>query len=116
MGFTLGVGGHVFDTGLPLEPLLNHTRMVNAGVVLLELDFSIIIQQSLMDGIIKCFKMGLYEGHLGALVYACGGLFHLLHGRYKPNNTLPLGWRLTYISVVLSPQVCKLKLAHHFPS
>jgi len=76
----------VFDTGLPLEPLLNHTRIVNAGVVLLELDFSIIIQQSLMDSIITCFKMDLYEGHLGALLYACGRLFQLLHGRSNPNN------------------------------
>jgi len=75
MGFIVGVGGHVFDTGLPLQPLLNQRRMVNAGVVLLELDFSIIIQQSLMDGIITCFKMGLYKGHLGALLYACGRLF-----------------------------------------
>lgn len=86
MGFILGVGSHVFDTVLPLESLLNHTRMLNAGVVLLELDFSIIIQQSLMDGIITCFKMGLYEGHLGALLYACGRLFQLLHGRFNPNN------------------------------
>jgi len=86
MEFILVVGGHVFDTGLPLEPLLNHTRMVNARVVLSELDFSIIIQQSLMDGIITCFKMGLYEGHLGALLYACVKLLQLLHGRSNPNN------------------------------
>jgi hypothetical protein len=85
MEFILGVDGHEFDTGLPLEPLLNHTRMVNAGVVLLELDFSIIIQQSLMDGIITCFKMSLYEGHLGALLYACGKLVQL-HRRSNPNN------------------------------
>jgi len=32
MGFIVGVGGHVFDTGLSSEPLLNHTRMVNAEV------------------------------------------------------------------------------------
>lgn len=26
IGFILGVGGHVFDIGLPLEPILNHTE------------------------------------------------------------------------------------------
>jgi hypothetical protein len=86
MRFILGIGVHVFDTGLPLEPILNHTRMVNAGVVLLELDFSIIIQQSLRDGIITCFKMGLCEGQLGAFLYVCGRLFQLLHRRTNPNN------------------------------